>query len=107
MILSFSPFFTNFVPIFGIFCLPFSSREFISAPARLDNNRLQRKVPEGFGFSEFVSELNLESNNMNGRVPFPATFTAKIGEKLRLKGNLKLCVDEKLSHGKSIGSSSR
>ncbi|KAE8692180.1 putative ROP-interactive CRIB motif-containing protein 6 [Hibiscus syriacus] len=61
------------------------------------------KVPEEFGCLEFVSELNLENNNLSGRVP----FSAKIGEKLRLKGNPELCVDAKLSHGKSIGSSSR
>lgn len=73
----------------------------------LDNNNLEGKVPEEFGFLEFVSEINLENNNLSGRVPFSAKFTAKVGKKLRLKGNSKLCVDEKLSHGKSIGSSFR
>ncbi|XP_022769874.1 piriformospora indica-insensitive protein 2-like [Durio zibethinus] len=68
----------------------------------LDNNNLEGKVPEEFGFLEFVSEINLENNNLSGRVPFSAKFTAKVGEKLRLKGNPELCVDEKLSHGKSI-----
>ncbi|XVE72900.1 hypothetical protein DITRI_Ditri11bG0075300 [Diplodiscus trichospermus] len=71
----------------------------------LDNNNLEGKVPEEFGFLEFVSELNLENNNLSGRVPFSAKFTAKVGEKLRLKGNPELCVDEKLSHGKGIRSS--
>ncbi|KAK8694025.1 hypothetical protein V6N13_071589 [Hibiscus sabdariffa] len=73
----------------------------------LDNNRLQGEVPEEFGFLEFVNELNLENNNLSGRVPFSAKFTARMGGKLRLKGNPELCVDEKLSDGKSIGSSSR
>ncbi|XWS36461.1 hypothetical protein CRYUN_Cryun20dG0087600 [Craigia yunnanensis] len=73
----------------------------------LDNNNLEGKVPDEFGFLEFVSEINLENNNLSGRVPFSAKFTAKVGEKLRLKGNPKLCVDEKLSRGKSIGSSFR
>ncbi|XP_021280760.1 piriformospora indica-insensitive protein 2 [Herrania umbratica] len=73
----------------------------------LDNNKLEGKVPEEFGFLEFVSEINLENNNLSGRVPFSAKFTAKVGEKLRLKGNSELCVDEKLSRGKSIGSSVR
>ncbi|KAE8668800.1 TBC1 domain family member 15-like [Hibiscus syriacus] len=53
----------------------------------LDNNRLQGKVPEEFVCLEFVNELNLENNNLSGRVPFSAEFTAKIGEKLRFKGN--------------------
>ncbi|XVF32359.1 hypothetical protein REPUB_Repub17cG0075100 [Reevesia pubescens] len=69
----------------------------------LDNNKLEGKVPEEFGFWEFASEINLENNNLSGRVPFSAKFTAKVGQKLRLKGNPELCVDEKLSHGKSIG----
>ncbi|EOX94382.1 hypothetical protein QUC31_004512 [Theobroma cacao] len=73
----------------------------------LDNNKLEGKVPEEFGSLEFVSEINLEKNNLSGRVPFSAKFTAKVGDKLRLKGNPELCVDEKLSRGKSIGSSLR
>ncbi|OMP11137.1 hypothetical protein COLO4_04011 [Corchorus olitorius] len=73
----------------------------------LDNNKLEGEVPEEFGLLEFVSEINLENNNLSGRVPFSAKFTAKVGEKLRLIGNPELCVDEKLSHGKSnIGKSS-
>ncbi|XVF21547.1 hypothetical protein REPUB_Repub12eG0099200 [Reevesia pubescens] len=71
----------------------------------LGNNKLEGKVPEEFGFLEFASEINLENNNLSGRVPFSAKFTAKVGEKLRLKGNPELCVDEKLSHGKHTGSS--
>ncbi|XP_022759771.1 piriformospora indica-insensitive protein 2-like [Durio zibethinus] len=71
----------------------------------LDNNKLEGKVPEEIGFLKFLREINLENNNLSGRVPFSSKFTAKVGEKLRLKGNPELCVDEKLSHGKSIGSS--
>ncbi|GMI73543.1 ROP-interactive CRIB motif-containing protein 7 [Hibiscus trionum] len=63
----------------------------------LENNKLQGKVPKEFGFLEFVNEINLENNNLSGRLPFSANFTARVGEKLRLKGNPELCVDEKLS----------
>ncbi|MBA0579148.1 piriformospora indica-insensitive protein 2 [Gossypium raimondii] len=69
----------------------------------LDNNKLNGKVPEEFGFLEFVNEINLENNNLSGKLPFSANFTAKVGEKLRLKGNPELCVDEKLSHRESVG----
>ncbi|XVE77950.1 hypothetical protein DITRI_Ditri13aG0105300 [Diplodiscus trichospermus] len=71
----------------------------------LDNNNLKGEVPEEFGLLEFASEINLENNNLSGRLPFSAKFTAKVGDKLRLKGNQKLCIDEKFSHGKSNCSS--
>ncbi|KAJ4844050.1 hypothetical protein Tsubulata_013456 [Turnera subulata] len=67
----------------------------------LDNNRLEGEVPEEFGFLEFVNEINLENNNLTGRIPFTVNFTAKIGEKLKLKGNSGLCVGEDLEPGKS------
>ncbi|XVF72045.1 hypothetical protein PTKIN_Ptkin12aG0089800 [Pterospermum kingtungense] len=68
----------------------------------LNNNNLEAKVPQEFKFLEFTGEINLEKNNLSGRAPVSAKFTAKVGEKLRLKGNPELCMDERLSHGKSI-----
>ncbi|XP_038995774.1 piriformospora indica-insensitive protein 2-like [Hibiscus syriacus] len=65
----------------------------------LDNNKLQGKVPKELGNLEFVKSINLENNNLSGRIP----FSAKVGEKLRLKGNPELCADEKWSHGKNFG----
>ncbi|KDP26503.1 hypothetical protein JCGZ_17661 [Jatropha curcas] len=65
---------------------------------RLDNNNLEGKVPEELGFLEFVNEINLENNNLSGKIPFTANFTAKIGEKLKLKGNSRLCVDQDLGN---------
>ncbi|KAE8662524.1 hypothetical protein F3Y22_tig00113337pilonHSYRG00206 [Hibiscus syriacus] len=47
------------------------------------DNKLQGKVPMEFGNLEFVNEINLENNNLSGRVP----FSAKVGEKLGLKRN--------------------
>ncbi|KAJ9176467.1 hypothetical protein P3X46_011776 [Hevea brasiliensis] len=68
---------------------------------RLDNNKLEGKVPEELGFLEFVNEINLENNNLSGKIPFSAKFTAKIGEKLKLKGNSGLCIDEDFGSGKN------
>nr|GMD71129.1 piriformospora indica-insensitive protein 2-like [Ipomoea batatas] len=36
----------------------------------LDNNYLEGTVPAEFGTLEFVNELNLENNNLSGKVPF-------------------------------------
>ena len=60
----------------------------------LDNNKLEGTVPEEFGFLEKVNELNLENNGLSGRLPFSSKFASRIGGKLRLKGNIGLCVDE-------------
>ncbi|PIA45453.1 hypothetical protein AQUCO_01700762v1 [Aquilegia coerulea] len=63
----------------------------------LDNNKLEGNVPEEFGLLESVlNELNLENNMLSGRLPFSANFSAKIGRKLKLAGNSKLCVDEEV-----------
>lgn len=61
---------------------------------RLDNNKLEGTVPEEFGFLEKLNELNLENNALSGRLPFSYKFASRIGGKLRLKGNIGLCVDE-------------
>ncbi|TKY52758.1 Piriformospora indica-insensitive protein 2 [Spatholobus suberectus] len=69
----------------------------------LDNNRLDGPVPGEFGLLEFADEINLENNNLSGRVP----FSIKDGQKLKLKlaGNTGLCVDNKIrcSSGGSLG----
>ncbi|KAL8547931.1 hypothetical protein ACS0TY_007292 [Phlomoides rotata] len=70
----------------------------------LDNNMLQGVVPEEFGNLEFVSELNLQNNNLSGRLPFSEGFLSKLGGKLKLEGNLDLCVDESLKSAKVSGS---
>ncbi|XP_012569751.2 uncharacterized protein, partial [Cicer arietinum] len=54
----------------------------------LDNNKLDGPVPEEFGLLEFVDEINLENNNLSGRI----TFSKKVGEKLKLAGNIGLCL---------------
>lgn len=66
----------------------------------LDNNMLEGVVPEEFGGLEFVSELNLQNNNLSGRLPFSEGFLAKLGGKLKLEGNLDLCIDEGLRSAK-------
>lgn len=69
----------------------------------LDNNQLVGTVPEEFGALELMSELNLENNNLSGRVPFSANFASKVGEKLKLKGNPNLCVERGLRSAKVSG----
>ncbi|XP_057798149.1 piriformospora indica-insensitive protein 2-like [Salvia miltiorrhiza] len=66
----------------------------------LDNNMLQGVVPQELGDLEFVSELNLENNNLSGRLPFSAGFLSKLGGKLKVEGNLDLCIDEALKSAK-------
>ncbi|KAL1546609.1 piriformospora indica-insensitive protein 2-like [Salvia divinorum] len=66
----------------------------------LDNNMLQGVVPHELGDLEFVSELNLENNNLSGMIPFSADFLSKLGGKLKLEGNLDLCIDETLKSAK-------
>ncbi|KAH6754991.1 ROP-interactive CRIB motif-containing protein 7 [Perilla frutescens var. hirtella] len=66
----------------------------------LDNNMLEGVVPQEIGDLELVRELNLENNNLSGRVPFSASFLSKLGGKLKLEGNLDLCIDEGLKSAK-------
>ncbi|XP_065875477.1 piriformospora indica-insensitive protein 2 [Euphorbia lathyris] len=62
---------------------------------RLDNNSLEGEVPKELGFLELANEINLENNNLSGKIP----FTVRVGQKLKVKGNSKLCKD----HGKNEG----
>ncbi|KAJ4726926.1 Leucine-rich repeat receptor-like protein kinase family protein [Melia azedarach] len=73
----------------------------------LDNNKLQGSMPEELGVLDSASEINLENNNLSGRVPFSAKFSAQVGEKLKLKGNPDLCVDGKFRIGKNTNGSLR
>ncbi|KAJ6412143.1 hypothetical protein OIU84_005245 [Salix udensis] len=57
----------------------------------LDNNMLEGTVPEELGFLDCGYEINLENNNLSGKIP--VNFTAKVAKKLKLKGNSGLCVD--------------
>ncbi|KAL3644985.1 hypothetical protein CASFOL_010165 [Castilleja foliolosa] len=66
----------------------------------LDNNSLEGVVPNEFGDLEFLSELNLENNNLSGRLPFSGDFVSKLGVKLKLEGNMDLCIDEGLKSAK-------
>ncbi|XP_058101559.1 piriformospora indica-insensitive protein 2-like [Magnolia sinica] len=65
----------------------------------LDNNMLEGKVPKEFGLLKNVKEMNLENNRLSGEIPFSANFSAKVGGKLKLEGNLRLCVDSGMSRG--------
>ncbi|KAL1313465.1 hypothetical protein HN51_040034 [Arachis hypogaea] len=59
----------------------------------LDNNMLVGPVPEEFGLLDCADEINLENNNLSGKVPASIRV---VGEKLKLKGNTQLCVDDRL-----------
>ncbi|KAF7818449.1 piriformospora indica-insensitive protein 2-like [Senna tora] len=67
----------------------------------LDNNKLEGSVPEEFCLLELIDEINLENNNLSGRIP---PLNLKVGEKLKLAGNRGLCVDNMLRHTKIRGS---
>ncbi|WJX18391.1 hypothetical protein P8452_08191 [Trifolium repens] len=54
----------------------------------LDNNKLDGPVPEEFGLLEFATEINLENNNLSGRI----NFSSEVGEKFKLGGNVGLCL---------------
>ncbi|KAJ8899409.1 hypothetical protein K2173_018383 [Erythroxylum novogranatense] len=69
----------------------------------LDDNKLEGNLPEEFGLLEFANEINLENNNLSGRVPFSVNFSTMVGQKLKLKGNSGLCIDKvfDLGYGKN------
>ncbi|KAK7393378.1 hypothetical protein VNO78_21931 [Psophocarpus tetragonolobus] len=53
----------------------------------LDSNNLDGSVP--IGLLEFGGEINLENNNLSGRV----ALSRKVGQKVKLAGNTGLCLD--------------
>lgn len=69
----------------------------------LDNNKLDGPVPKEFGLLEFANEINLENNNLSGRI----TFSTRVGQKLKLAGNVGLCLGNNNSscseNGGSLG----
>jgi Leucine-rich repeat (LRR) protein len=54
----------------------------------LSYNKLDGSVPEEFGLLEFANEINLENNNLSGII----TFSDRVGQKLKLAGNIGLCL---------------
>ncbi|GAU15552.1 hypothetical protein TSUD_45890 [Trifolium subterraneum] len=50
----------------------------------IDNNKLDGLVPDELGLLKFANEINLENNNMSGRI----TFLSEVGEKFKLAGNI-------------------
>ncbi|CAK8571742.1 unnamed protein product [Lathyrus sativus] len=69
----------------------------------LDNNQLDGSVPEEFGLLEFANEINLENNNLSGRISLPS----RVEQKLKLAGNIGLCLGNNAScssqNGESLG----
>ncbi|KAH7691534.1 Leucine-rich repeat (LRR) protein associated with apoptosis in muscle tissue protein [Dioscorea alata] len=64
----------------------------------LDNNFLEGELPEQFKKLESsAKEVNFENNLLRGRIPFSAAFIESLGGKLKLAGNPKLCLTEKIS----------
>ncbi|XP_020588889.1 piriformospora indica-insensitive protein 2 [Phalaenopsis equestris] len=71
----------------------------------LENNFLVGELPEQIRLLErSAKEINMENNSLHGRIPFTAGFIASIGDKLKLAGNPKLCIDEEFrTHVRSKG----
>ncbi|XP_058765427.1 piriformospora indica-insensitive protein 2-like [Vicia villosa] len=67
----------------------------------LDNNKLDGSVPEEFGLLEFANEINLENNNLSGRISLPS----RVEQKLKLAGNIGLCLGNNASCSSQIGES--
>ncbi|CAI8602803.1 unnamed protein product [Vicia faba] len=69
----------------------------------LDNNKLDGSVPQEFGLLEFANEINLENNNLSGRISLPS----RVEQKLKLAGNIGLCLGNNAScssqNGESLG----
>ncbi|KAJ0960666.1 hypothetical protein J5N97_001455 [Dioscorea zingiberensis] len=64
----------------------------------LSNNFLEGELPEQFKQLESsAKEINFENNALRGRIPFSAPFIQRIGGKLKLGGNPKLCLGEELA----------
>ncbi|KAL4558648.1 hypothetical protein LXL04_036849 [Taraxacum kok-saghyz] len=75
--------------------IPSSIGEFLGnlSYLALDNNKLTGRVPLELNRLKMVNELNLKNNNLSGRLPFSENFLSRVGSKLRVQGNLELCLD--------------
>nr|XP_043611480.1 protein TOO MANY MOUTHS [Erigeron canadensis] len=60
----------------------------------LDNNNLIGEVPKEFEKLGMLNELDLSNNSLSGKLPFSKEFMVKVGKKLKVEGNLELCMDE-------------
>ena len=68
----------------------------------LDRNGLTGSIPEELRkIEKTAGEINLENNRLSGRVPFSAEFAERIGRKLKLGGNERLCLAGELAAGKA------
>ncbi|MCI00650.1 piriformospora indica-insensitive protein 2-like, partial [Trifolium medium] len=65
-------------------------------------NMLDGPVPEELGLLKFANEINLENNNLSGRI----TFSREVGEKFKLAGNVGLCLGKNYNCSGDGGSSS-
>lgn len=66
----------------------------------LSHNKFKGCVPKQLGLLKFANEINLENNNLSGRI----TFSTRVGQKLKLTGNIGLCLGKKWSLRSTFGS---
>ncbi|TKY71960.1 Piriformospora indica-insensitive protein 2 [Spatholobus suberectus] len=71
----------------------FSSLKNLTALS-LDNNSLSGSVPPNLGLLPNLDELNISHNMLNGVLQLPDEFIGKLGKRLDVRGNSKLCISD-------------
>ncbi|KAG9159397.1 hypothetical protein Leryth_010955 [Lithospermum erythrorhizon] len=61
----------------------------------LDNNNLNGTVPQSLSSLPILDLLNLSNNQFSGELSFPQNFMVKLGKRLDIRGNTKLCTKYK------------
>lgn len=81
----------------------FSSLNTLTALS-LDNNNLSGTLPPSLGSlpNSMLDQLNLSHNQLSGELQFPEEFIERLGERLDVRGNDKLCTSNKLYLNKNI-----
>ncbi|OMO65727.1 hypothetical protein COLO4_31043 [Corchorus olitorius] len=63
----------------------------------LDNNSLTGTIPPNLGSLPNLDQLNLSNNNLSGELLLSEEFIKKLGKRLDVRGNSRLCTSYQLS----------
>lgn len=67
----------------------------------LDKNSLNGTIPPDLGTLPRLDQLNLSQNHLSGELLFPEAFIQRLGKRLDIRGNSRLCTNNRL-YKKSI-----
>ncbi|KAL6637502.1 hypothetical protein ACP70R_025074 [Stipagrostis hirtigluma subsp. patula] len=66
----------------------------------LDRNRLDGPIPASLAALPHLGQLNLSQNRLAGEIALPGEFVARLGRRLDVRGNDRLCVGRGLLQGR-------